>query len=359
MSDENAILTVDLAALRANYRLLADRASPARCAAAVKANAYGLGVEAVVPALGGEACDCFFVATFEEGVQVKTLAPDAEVYVLEGPKSADLSSFSVEGLIPVINTVDALRDIVEMPLPFALHIDTGINRLGITVAEIEQFLTDEPSFFDALPLKLVMSHLAAAGDPQNEMNTRQLNEFNRVRALLPSAPASLANSGGTLLGASYHHHMVRPGIGLYGGAPGDAFKDIFEPVVRLEARIVQIKTIKAKGSVGYDGAWTAKVDSIIATLAIGYADGYVTSFFESGKVLIGGELAPIVGKISMDLTTVDITHLGSDKAEVGDYATLIGDGLSLDTVAKNGNMHAYQLLTSLGARVVRKYKLEE
>ncbi|MGD8325370.1 MAG: alanine racemase [Sphingomonadales bacterium] len=359
MSDENTILTVDLNALRANYRLLADRASPARCAAAVKANAYGLGVEAVVPALTIEGCDCFFVATFEEGVQVKPLAPAAEIYILEGPKSTDLTTFITEGFIPVINTVASLRAIIDNPLPFALHIDTGMNRLGVPVAEIEQLLTDEPDFLDTLPLKLVMSHLAAGGDPENEMNARQLKEFNRIRALLPSVPASLANSGGVLLGASYHHHMVRSGIGLYGGAPGDDFKDVFEAVVRLEARVIQIKTIKAGESVGYDGAWVAKVDSIIATLTIGYADGYSTSFFNNGKVLIGGEVAPVVGKISMDLTTVDITHLGSDKVEVGDYATLIGDELSLDTVAKSGNMHAYQLLTSLGTRVVRKYKLEE
>lgn len=355
MSDENLILNVDLHALRANYRLLKKRASPARCAAAVKANAYGLGIEYIIPALLKEDCDAFFTATFEEALVVRDLASDAEVYVLEGMAGKDVDAFNQASLIPVLSTVEGLRSASETPLPCALHIDTGMNRLGITIADVEELLEEEPELFTSLPIKLVMSHLACADQKDNEMNRRQLKAFNNVRSKLPGIPASLANSGGVLLGAGYHLHLVRPGIGLYGGAPGEDFEGIFEPVATLKARILQVKTIKAGESTGYGCTWSASRDSLIATLAMGYADGYHLSFSNTGKIEIAGQLLPVVGRISMDYTTVDVTELGSDKVHVGDYATVIGEALSLDQVAKNGNMHAYQLLTSLGPRVKRVY----
>jgi len=359
MSSDNVILTVDLHALRANYRLLKDRASPARCAAAVKADAYGLGMDHVIPALLKEDCDAFFVATFDEGLNARALAPEAEIYVLEGLIDRDPSDFESQKLIPVISTVQGIRMIGNSPIPCALHIDTGMNRLGVPVSEIEKLLEDEPDLMSGLPLKLIMSHLACADDKNSDMNALQLKAFNDIRHKLPTVPASIANSGGILLGAGFHHHLVRPGIALYGGAFDKGYEDVFAPVITLQARILQTKMIRAGESVGYGSEWTAARDSLIATLAIGYADGYHLSFSKNGKVLIGEQVAPVVGRISMDYTTVDVTELGSDKVQVGDYATVIGKDLSLDQVAKNGNMHAYQLLTSLGPRVKRNYDVNE
>lgn len=359
MSFDNLILNVDLQALRANYRLLRDRASPARCGAAVKADAYGLGMDHVIPALLKEDCDAFFVATFDEALTARALAPEAEIYVLEGLIDKNPSEFESHQLIPVISTLNGIKSMADTPIPCALHIDTGMNRLGVPVSEIEKLLEDEPDSLSQLPLNLVMSHLACADEKENDMNAFQLKAFNDIRHKLPTAPASLANSGGILLGAGYHHHLVRPGIALYGGAPGKDFEDILNPVVTLQARILQVKTIRTGESVGYGCEWTAERDSLIATLAIGYADGYHLSFSKRGKALIGGQSAPVVGRISMDYITVDVTELGSDKVQVGDYATLIGQDLSLDQVAKSGNMHAYQLLTSLGPRVKRVYEVNE
>jgi alanine racemase len=348
-------LTIDLAALQNNYRYLA-AAAPGGCAAVVKADAYGIGVARAVPALVSAGCRVFFVAHIHEAAAVATLLPDdATLYVLNGAPPGSEDVFRATGAMPVLNSIQQARrwqrfcEGSNRPGPAALQIDTGMSRLGIDPSEVGA-LAHDASFRRAVPLQMVMSHLACADTPDAPANEQQLQAFLAAASQLPGVPRSLANSGGVLMGAPYCMDVARPGIALYGGAPcGDGFNPV-QPVIALKAQILQIRTIASGTGVGYGLAFTAPGPLRLATLSIGYADGWPRALGGRGAAYHGNQRLPIVGRISMDSLSVDISAVAPDMLNEGDWLELIGPHQSIDTVAADAGTIAYEIMTRIGRR---------
>jgi alanine racemase len=367
-----AVLTIDLDAIVANWRLLCGRAGKATCAAVVKANAYGLGAGPVVRALYAAGCRSFFVAMVDEGVAVaETLravrsppggGDGSMVYVLHGVASdADADQMLASGLVPVLNS---LGDIARWQatarrsgrvLPAGLHIDTGMARLGLPPAETAT-LTQEPERLRGIRLACIVSHLACADEPAHPLNAVQLSRFRDALARLPPTPASLANSAGIFLGPAYIGQMVRPGIALYGGAPSTHLPNPVQPVIRLHAPILQVRAIDAGDSVGYGATHQSATRERIATVGVGYADGFFRSLSNCGTGLIGGQRVPLVGRVSMDLITFDVTAVPEALARPGAPVELIGPAHPIDAVAAQAGRIAYEVLTALGSRYRRVYR---
>lgn len=362
--DATGVITIDLDAVQANWRALAALVAPAECAAVVKADAYGLGASEIIPALALAGCRTFFVATPEEGRAARLLAPDARLFALDGlfPGAAPL--LLAADVAPVLSSLSEVEEWaresfrVGRPVPAALQIDSGLNRLGLSGADVKA-LAGKPSVLKALDLRLVMSHLASADDPSDPHNAKQRAAFNRRRALLPDAPASLAASDGLMLGATYHFDLVRPGYALYGGQAFRGGLTPVSPVITVRARILQVRTLKAGESVGYSASWVAKRPTRLAVVAAGYADGIARALsVASGKkgahVMVAGQKAPIVGRISMDLITVDVTDVDGEIRR-GELATLIGPGLPIEAMGRAAGTIGYEVLTRLGPRFVRRH----
>ncbi len=355
------ILTIDLDALRANYRALAERAAPALCSAAVKADAYGLGLAPVARALSAAGCRIFLVADLEEGARLREILPQAEIHVLTGPTAGTEADFAGLGLTPVLNDpaqIDlwaAFSRRRETPLAGVLHLDTGMNRLGLT-PEDARALAAEPNRLEGVMLTWVMSHLACSDEPDHEMNARQLALFNELRGSLPPAPASLANSGGIFLGSAYHLDMVRPGIALYGGNPLDHGDNPMAQVVHLQGRILQVRRVDSPMTVGYGATHGITGPGRLATVGVGYADGYLRALSNRGFGAIDGVKVPIVGRVSMDLITLDVSRIPAEQCAPGTLVDLIGGAIPLDVAAAAAGSVSYELLTRLGPRLHRVYK---
>jgi len=350
-------LTIDLAALAANWRSLAARSGAAEAGAVVKADGYGCGIEAVVPALTKAGARTFFVAHLSEGLRARAAAPEATIYVLNGLPPGCAPAFAEARLRPVLGSGAEVAEWTSafpgLTAPAALHIDTGMNRLGLRPEEIG----DLPAVFRPA---LVMSHFVASEEPSDEANARQIAAFRNVTSVIPDVPASLCNSSGLFLDVPIpiHFALTRPGYALYGGNPTPGRANPMRPVVRLEASVVQVRHVGRGETVGYNGQWTAKRDTRIATLSLGYADGYLrsgsaTDAKPGGMVLFDGRPAPFAGRVSMDLITVDVTEL-PDVAR-GARATVIGDALDVDTVAARLGTNGYEVLTGLGRRYARSF----
>jgi alanine racemase len=359
------VVIVDLARLRANWRALAGLVAPAECAAVVKADAYGLGAARVVPALLEAGCRSFFVATLEEARKVRSLAPGAAIYVLDGVLPRTEKDVAALCAIPVLSCLDEARVWVSLAgasgkaPPAAVHVDTGLNRLGMRASDIARLVDDAP-LLRRLDLALVMSHLACADDPDHQMNKEQLEAFNDLRARLPAARSSLAASDGLMLGRAYHFDLVRPGYALYGGQAAPKRVMPVRPVVHVSARILQVQDVAAGTRIGYSASYRMHQRRRIATIAAGYADGVfrhasATNEASGGAVLIRGKRAPIVGRVSMDLITVDVTDLGDPAPVRGDWADLIAPGLAIEAVGAGAKTIGYEVLTRLGARFHRIY----
>lgn len=357
LSPQRPRLTVDLAAVARNYATLREYAGKADVGAVVKADAYGLGAAAIAPTLARRGCRQFFVMTEDEGDGL--LGPLAafnstQLYVLGGLAQTP-------GLISVINTpgdLEALRAKGRATGKLqraAIHVDTGMNRLGFPPGELAALL-DDPAAFDGVSVTLVMSHLACADVPGAPQNALQLARFERIRARLPRVPASLANSAGALLGPAYHFELVRPGIALYGGNPMAEGGNLFCPTVTLEAPLLQVRFVDKGDSVGYAASYRAGGPARIATIAAGYADGYLRAASNRGSVVIGGYVAEIVGRVSMDLLTVDVSALPDGAAVPGAMAQLIGPAWTVDDVARAARTISYEVLTRIGGRVERHYR---
>jgi alanine racemase len=353
-------LHVDLDALRANYRLIADRVAPARCAAVVKADAYGLGVAKAAPALYREGCRAFFVAQLREAPPLaRAVGADADIFILNGLDPGSEAACAAAGFLPVLNSrsqVERWRVLARragLPLPAALQVDSGMSRLGLPPAEATALAAD-PTLTGEVDLRLLMTHLACADEPDNPANANQRAAFDAVCAHFPAVPASIANSGGAFLPPDYHRHLARPGIALYGVAPGP-LADGLRPVVRLDARVIQIRRIVAGTGVGYGLAHVASAPQRLATIAIGYADGWPRSLSGKGAAWHRGVRLPIVGRVSMDSLTVDIGALSEDALDEGDFVELLGPSQSLADVARDADTIAYEILTRLGARHARTY----
>jgi len=357
--NENAssILTIDLGAVAANYRLLVDRARPAVVAAAIKADAYGLGVGQVSRTLWAEGCRDFFVATLDEGIELRALLPDARIAVLNGLVEGAPALFRENCLAPVLNDLGQVenwhancRD--NGPAPAVLHLDTGMSRLGLPPAELDEIARD-PSRLDNIDLALIMSHLACADEPDDAMTRRQRDDFADALTRLPRAPASLSASSGIFLGSDYLFDMARPGVSLHGINPLPGQPNPLRPVVRLQAKILQIRDVDTPQTVGYGATHRFAGPARLATVAAGYADGYLRSLSGRGTAHIGETAVPVLGRVSMDLITIDVTQV--PEARPGDMVDLIGPLHDIDALAQEAGTIGYEILTSLGRRYRRRW----
>lgn len=359
------VLSVDLGALQSNYRLLAKKAGKAGCGAAVKGDAYGLGLAPVARALWQAGCRAFFVARPREGEDVRKVLPDATIYVLDGLYPGQADYYAKHALRPALTSLEEAQEWYAFGQqhgkspPCALHVDTGINRLGLS-AEDFNALTGDAAFRSGLNISLLMSHLACADDPSHPLNKKQLQRFREARAKLPDVPASLANSAGIFLGRDFANDLVRPGIALYGGNPTPGKKNPMKPVATLAGTVLQVREVKKGETVGYGASWKAPRDSRIAVLGAGYRDGIPRKLSSRQKdgpaqVFVGGKRCPIIGRVSMDMTGVDVTALAKAKVPRGSRAEIFGKHIPLDEAAGWAGTISYELLTRLGSRYARVY----
>jgi alanine racemase len=352
-----ATLTVDLAALRANWRLLADMVAPAECAAVVKADAYGTGLAPAVRALLREGATTFFVARLSEGRVTRELAPNATIYVLDG-LVGDPQNYLAHDLRPVLGStpeIDAWARAAGRAHPAALHVDTGMNRLGVPLGDIAQ----ATSLLAGVDVALILSHFSSSEHPDAAANKAQQDRFASARGL--GRTASLANSSGIFLASRPWFDLVRPGYALYGGNPQPGQPNPMRPVVSLNAPILQVRDIAAGDSVGYNSRWTARRPSRIATIAAGYADGIPrgaagTDERAGPEVAIAGVRCPIAGRISMDLITVDVTDIPPQHTQPGMPVEILGATIGIDEFGERAGTIGYEILTSLGRRYERVYR---
>ena len=351
------VLEIDLGAIVANWRLLAAKAAPAECAAVVKANGYGLGAVPVARALTRAGCRQFFVATLDEGIALReALGPKPEIAVFNGPLPGSAADFAAARLIPVLNDPAQIEAWAALALPDKsrpiVHIDTGMARLGMSPAEFDQNL-DRITEIGASTL---ISHLACADAPDHALNAAQRERFSAARQLLPGLKAGLAASSGIFLGPDYHFDLVRPGAALYGINPCPGTANPMLPVVRLSARIVQVRKIDRGESVGYGAAHIMDGPGLLATAAIGYADGWLRSLSHRGCGWLAGKRVPLLGRVSMDLATFDVSAVPSTELYPGNMIELIGEHYSVDDAAVDAGTIGYEMLTALGARHHRVYR---
>src|SRR5690349_8537588 len=361
----NGVLTVDLDAIIANWRKLEKTAVPAECAGVVKADAYGCGAEPIAKALAGAGCKTFFVATLDEARVVRAALPQATIYALDGFFQNTGDAYAQIDCRPVIGDLNELAewDVFCRRSGWnggaAIHIDTGMNRLGLTVAEAQGIIPRINAGDHGITL--VMSHLVSAELLNNATNARQLAAFREIASLFSGVPAALSNSSGIFLGPQFQFDMVRPGAALYGINPTPEADNPMQQVVELKARIVQIRSVEKGETVGYGGTWTARRPTKLAIVAAGYADGYFRAASANdgtrgAEVVVAGKRCPIAGRVSMDLMAVDITDLEKNAARRGHMVTLIGDGITVDELAHHFGTIGYEVLTSLGRRYARVYK---
>lgn len=360
-----AVLTIDLVALKENWRRLNTRAGQAECGAAVKGNAYGLGISPVARALWEAGCRSFFVARPKEGEELRGLLPDATIYILDGLFAGQAEFYAKLKLCPALISISEAREwaafgrVYGRKLPCAIHVDTGINRLGFSMAEFDA-LRDDRFTMDGLNVTLLMSHLACADDPPHLMNQRQREAFAAVRAKMPGVAASLANSSGVFLGDGYTHDLVRPGIALYGGNPTPNVANPMLPVAILEGAVMQLRDVAAGDTVGYGATWTAGRATRIAILGAGYKDGVPRALSSTAphgpaQVFINGRRCPVIGRISMDMMAIDVTDLPQGSVTRGTRAEILGRHIEIDQAASWAGTISYELLTRLGSRYAVLY----
>jgi alanine racemase len=359
------VLTVDLDAIIANWRKLEKTAVPAECSAVIKADAYGCGAEQVARALSKAGCKTFFVATIEEARKVRAAVPEPAIYVLGGYFQNTGEHYAQINCRPVIGDLNELAewDVFCRRTGWtggaAIHIDTGMNRLGLTLAEAQAIIPRINAGDHGITL--VMSHLVSAEQLNSPVNAKQLAAFRGIASEFSGVPAALANSSGVFLGAPFQFDLVRPGAALYGVNPTPEADNPMQPVVDLKARIVQIRNVERGESVGYGGTWTARRPTKLAIIAVGYADGYFRAASSNdgtrgAEVIVAGKRCPVAGRVSMDLIAIDITDLPPNAARRGHMVTLLGEGITVDELAHHFGTIGYEVLTSLGRRYARIYK---
>ncbi len=363
-------LTIDLGALADNWRMLKKASGKARAGAAVKGDGYGLGIEAVVPALYDAGCRDMFVATPDEGMLARQFAPEARIFVLAGVWPGVENQFFSHDLVPVLVSEEQIACWTNAVAfgderPCALMVDTGMNRLGLSVEEALA-LADDPTRPASFAPVLLLSHLACASDPSHPLNRKQLETFQTLATAYEGVESSLANSPGIYLGPEYHFDVTRPGIAIYGGEAVDGVRNPAQPVVTAESRILQIHAAKAGEPVSYGGTHVLTRESRLAIVSTGYADGYHRALSGSGVPLRGtgqpggygfvaGHRVPVAGRITMDLTIFDVTDVPEAEIRAGDYIELFGANIALDDAARAAGTIGYELLTSLGNRYQRAY----
>jgi len=358
--------TIDLSALAENWRALGRRVAPARCGAVVKADAYGIGLDRAGPALWAAGARTFFVAHLGEGFSARRLLPkEAEITVLNGLEAdADPADYVEHRLKPALGSAQELERWSAFamrtgrPSPSALHLDTGMRRLGFDSLEALSAAVERDGA--ASGADLVMSHFVSAELPEDPLNALQIGRFEAARAAFPHLAASLANSSGIFLPQRPNYDLTRPGYALYGGNPTPGRPNPMRPVVTLTVAVQQTRWIEPGATCGYNAQWTAKRPTRLATLAIGYADGLprgagATDARPGAEVAFAGRRCPLVGRVSMDLVIADVTDVAEDAVKPGSRAELFGGGIELDDFATRSGTIGYQLLTSLGPRYRREY----
>lgn len=361
-SGASAYLTIDLGALRQNYLALAERLAPVAAGAVVKANAYGLGVERVAPVLHDAGCRDFFVAQYSEATTLKRyLTSDSRIFVLNGLQPGAELACAEAGIVPVLNSPEQVDNWAATArahgrrLPAILQIDSGMSRLGLSMEDAGALAVDR-SRLDGIDLLYVMSHLASAEDATNPQNAAQFQAFRQAAALFPGIAPCLANSGGIFLGKDYHGALARPGIALYGGSPTAGTENPMQPVVRLEVAVIQTRTVPSGTHVGYGGTFVTSGERRLATIAAGYADGLPRHLSDRGAAYFSGVRLPIVGLVSMDSMTLDVTDLAPGTLTLGSLVELIGPHQTLEQIALDAGTISYEILTSLGQRYHRQYR---
>lgn len=356
-----SVLEVNTQAIAHNYKILKELVPHSLCGAVLKADAYGFGIKAIAPVLMQEGCRSFFVAHIEEGMALRSVLKTPHIYVLSGLLPDTESYFIEHSLIPILNDFEmvkrwkAVAQSLDRKLACALHIDTGMRRNGFDRIDWEKFL-DSPTVLDGVDVHFVMSHLVSSHEAHNPLNNQQKVEFDHIRALLPLSKASLADTGGVYLGPSFHYDIIRPGKGLFGlyAPPSDA--PPLHPCLRFLGRVLQIRTAYKGESVGYGATHVLKRDSRLATIGIGFADGYDRRFSNKGAVGFGSFRAPVVGRISMDYTVVDVTDVPDVLCYVGGWAELVNEDLTLDDLAQSIDTLSRELSTGFTSRVTRIYR---
>jgi alanine racemase len=345
-----AVLEVDLGAIVANWRTLVARHASGRVAAVVKADAYGLGARPVAAALYAADCRDFFVAYLDEALAIRDVVPGAMLAVLSGPIPGAEPEYAAHDVTPVLGSLDDIAR-WDRRAPAILHVDTGMSRLGLDARELS-VLAAEPSRLAGLTLRYVMSHLVSSEVPGDPINKQQRDRFVAARAVLPPAPASLANSSGLFLDG-FGFDLARPGAALYGINPTPGLPNPMRPVVRLSARVLAVRDIPAGATAGYNAIWTAARPSRIATAGLGYADGFHRSLSNRASAFFDGTPVPLVGRVSMDLTTFDVTD--HPAVQPGCWFDILGPDQSPDDLAAAAGTNGYEVLTSLGRRFHRTY----
>lgn len=351
-------MRVDLDALAKNYRALRKTAAPGRCGAVVKANAYGLGLEPVATRLFDEGCRQFFVADLPEGIVLRELFATAQIFVLSGALDGEERALRASSLIPVLNSHEQVVRWVDMGdsdrHPAVIHIDTGMTRLGLDARELNQLALDTRTL-ERMKIAYVMTHLACGDTPENAMNERQIEDFEALRERLPPAPTSIGNSAGLLSGEKFRGDLSRPGIALYGGSPFSAMSSPVEPVVTLLAPVLQVREVTRSTTVGYGATRRIDAPARLATLGVGYADGIPYALSDRGRGYLSSTYVPIVGRVSMDLVSVDVSALPRQAVYPGAMVELAGPNVPLDDVAEAASTISYEILTGLGSRWERRY----
>jgi len=358
-----AVVTVDLNALVANWRSLRERVAPATCAAVLKADAYGLGAGPVGHALADAGCRHFFVAHLDEAIRLRGHLPQASIASLGGLPPRTEEAFREHRIVPVLNDLSEIarwnsfsrRSKHPQPLPALIHLDTGMNRLGLGLDE-RATLLGAPERLAGLTVWAWISHLACADQVHHPLSNAQLGRFRLALAALPSAPASLANSSGIFRGPQYHFQLVRPGAALYGINPTPESTNPMRPVVRLDAPVLQVRTVDSPMTVGYGASHSVTRKGKIATLSIGYADGFQRVLGDGrARLWLGGRPVTVIGRVSMDLVSIDVSHLPEQAVAPGTLVEVIGPSRTVDQAAEEVGTIGYEILTSLAARLTRRY----
>ena len=353
-----AALYVDLTAIVENYRILTNRLNGVLSAAVVKADGYGLGAKKVGKALLKTGCKDFFVAHVEEGITLRSALPSAKIHILNGLLPSALQIYQENSLIPVLGSLGDIEIwrtfTLDSQLPCDIHVDTGMLRLGLPPKELS-IIKDEPGRLNGLNVRYVMSHLISAEDEKSKLNFKQLSEFKKIRTYISMGQASIANSSGIFLGSEYHLDVTRPGAALYGINPTPDQRNPMLPTVTLLGRIIQIRDGKPGDTVGYNATHRINKNKKIATVSVGYADGYLRSLSNNASGMIDGVSVPLVGRVSMDLVTFDVTEIPERKRQPGQFVELIGKNKPVDLIAHSAGTIGYEILTNLGNRYNRMY----
>jgi alanine racemase len=356
-----AILEIDLAGIAANWRLLAGRVAPAGCAAVVKADAYGLGAAKVSAALADAGCRLFFTATLDEAIGLRSVLPSAcEIAVFNGPPPGCAAEFVEHRLIPVLNHPGQIADWQKIArcrgrLPALLHLDTGMARLGLTMREFAG-IADRLLERSIIDWRGLISHLACADQPEHPLNETQRHRFAAARARLGHLPASLAASSGIFLGRNFHFDFVRPGAALYGVNPCPGAPNPMRQIVHLKGQILQVREVDRGQPVGYGATHVMDAPGRLATVAVGYADGWRRSLGQRGSGSLGGKRVPLLGRVSMDLVVFDVSDIDPLIARPGSYVDLLDGAYGVDAVAADAGTIGYEVLTCLGKRYHRVYR---